>query len=199
VTRLMPCSAANLHASFSRSTLDTGYPCKQAHPAAPLFPTSRRHRHQMVARDDVRPTYPGPSRLVGYEVLDVGPGFLVQHVPVTLQLRPAGDRGRRRGQDHAPHRPGLHARPHDVQSSPDSGLDQLFLPIKQGMNVEQYEQMPSATTRQTRDGNSSSCDVTFVHLRVLRVEVHWSGVLDNRVTLSCTLGSRLLSTRQSLL
>jgi hypothetical protein len=27
VTRLMRCSAANLHASFSRSTLDTGYAC----------------------------------------------------------------------------------------------------------------------------------------------------------------------------
>ena len=28
VTRLMPCSSENLYASFSRSTFDTGYPCK---------------------------------------------------------------------------------------------------------------------------------------------------------------------------
>lgn len=29
VTRLMPCSAANLHASFSRNTFDTQYPCER--------------------------------------------------------------------------------------------------------------------------------------------------------------------------
>lgn len=28
VTRLMPCSPANLRASFSRSTFDTQYPCE---------------------------------------------------------------------------------------------------------------------------------------------------------------------------
>jgi len=39
-------------------------------------------------------------------VLDVGPGALVQDVPVALQLRPDEDRRYRRGQHHAPHRAG---------------------------------------------------------------------------------------------
>jgi len=45
--------------------------------------------------------------------------------------RPAAGhhRGRRRGQDHALHRPGFHARPHDVQGSADSRPDQFFLGI----------------------------------------------------------------------
>jgi hypothetical protein len=34
----------------------------------------------------------------------VGPRILVQDMPVALQLRPDLDSGRRRGQDHAPHR-----------------------------------------------------------------------------------------------
>jgi hypothetical protein len=36
VTRLMPCSCANLHASFSKSTLDTGYACKASGPAGAI-------------------------------------------------------------------------------------------------------------------------------------------------------------------
>jgi hypothetical protein len=67
---------------------------------------------------------------VGPEVLDVGPGFLVQHVPVASQLqqvRPDVDFGHRRGQDHAPHRPGLRARSHRVQRASDGRLDLLFL------------------------------------------------------------------------
>jgi hypothetical protein len=41
--------------------------------------------------------------------------------------RPAGDRGRRRGHDHALHRPRFDARPEHVEGSPDSRLDQLSL------------------------------------------------------------------------
>jgi hypothetical protein len=70
--------------------------------------------------------YPG-TRLLGGEPLEVGPRGLVQHVPVALQ-RPAGDRGRRRGQDHALHRPRFDARPEHVERSADSRLDQFFLP-----------------------------------------------------------------------
>ena len=49
---------------------------------------------------------PPRRRLLGSEVLDVGPGALVQDVPVALQLRPNEDRRYRRGQHHAPHRAG---------------------------------------------------------------------------------------------
>ena len=70
-------------------------------------------------------TYPEASPF-GREVLDVGEGFLVQHVPVAFQ-RPAGDRRRRGGQDHALHRAGLHAGPQDVERALDTELDQLFL------------------------------------------------------------------------
>ena len=49
---------------------------------------------------------PPRRRLLGSEVLDVGPGALVQDVPVALQLRPDEDRRYRRGQHHAPHRAG---------------------------------------------------------------------------------------------
>ena len=71
--------------------------------------------------------------LVGWwaEVVDVGPGRLVQDMAVALQ-RPAGDGGRRRCEDHAPHRAGSHARPHHVQSASYTGFHQFFLSLPSG-------------------------------------------------------------------
>jgi hypothetical protein len=139
LTRLMPCSSANLHASFSASTLETPYPCDKH-----MVRCHARHQHAILPIRTRTGTghffmcvtvyvyivvcyYYPVTGLVGSEVLDVGPGLLVQNVHAALQ-RPAGDCSRRRGQNHALHCPCLGTRPHDVQDSSDSRLDQFFLP-----------------------------------------------------------------------
>lgn len=66
--------------------------------------------------------------LHGSEVLDVGPGRLVEDMAGAFQRPQAGDGGRRRRQDHALHRAGSRARPHHVQCALDAALDYLFLP-----------------------------------------------------------------------
>lgn len=67
--------------------------------------------------------------LHGSEVLDVGPGRLVEDMAGAFQRPQAGDGGRRRRQDHALHRAGSRARPHHVQCALDAALDYLFLEI----------------------------------------------------------------------
>jgi hypothetical protein len=67
-------------------------------------------------------------------------------MPVALQVRPGVNYcGHRRGQDHAPHRPGLGARPHCVQRSSDGRLDLLFL--SSGIGKQAKKSVLSKTTQ----------------------------------------------------